>query len=144
MWVTTKDGRKINTDWFDQERQIEASKAEADERNTGVPSKMPELDDVLKKVKSLKGEELDRAINWLEWDADWYREDKRQKKGFVEAVVKNNYVRDPAEAGWGIADQIDTNRKILAAVYGVSSYGKEITEKFGTYDVDKLYLRARS
>lgn len=33
MWVTTKDGRQVNTDWFDKERQIATNKQEADERN---------------------------------------------------------------------------------------------------------------
>jgi hypothetical protein len=36
-WITTKDGRKVNTDWFDQERQIAESKKEADERNDTTP-----------------------------------------------------------------------------------------------------------
>lgn len=29
-WVTTKDGRQVNTDWFDKDRQIEASKQESE------------------------------------------------------------------------------------------------------------------
>ena len=33
MWVTTKDGRRVNTDWFDKDRQIAENKKEADERN---------------------------------------------------------------------------------------------------------------
>ena len=55
---------------------------------TGVPRQMPTLEEVLKTAKSLKGEALEKAITELEWDGDWYREDKRQKKGFVEGVVK--------------------------------------------------------
>lgn len=35
-WYTTKDGKHINTDWFDKERQINVNKAEADERNTPI------------------------------------------------------------------------------------------------------------
>ena len=29
-WVTTKDGRQVNTDWFDKDRQIEANKQESE------------------------------------------------------------------------------------------------------------------
>lgn len=29
-WVTTKDGRQVNTDWFDKDRQIEANKQEGE------------------------------------------------------------------------------------------------------------------
>lgn len=32
-WITTKSGKRVNTDWFDQERQIDANKAEATEKN---------------------------------------------------------------------------------------------------------------
>lgn len=33
MWLTTKDGRHVNTDWFDKERQIAENKVQAEERN---------------------------------------------------------------------------------------------------------------
>lgn len=33
MWVTTEDGRHVNTDWFDKDRQIAENKAEADNLN---------------------------------------------------------------------------------------------------------------
>lgn len=36
MWYTTKNGKRINTDWFDKDRQIAASKQEATERTTGI------------------------------------------------------------------------------------------------------------
>lgn len=36
-WITTKSGKRVNTDWFDDEdkkqKQIEANKKEADEKN---------------------------------------------------------------------------------------------------------------
>lgn len=32
-WITTKSGKRVNTDWFDQERQINANKTEATEKN---------------------------------------------------------------------------------------------------------------
>jgi len=39
-WITTKDGRRVNTDWFDQkEEQIAKNQKEADERN-GVNDKI--------------------------------------------------------------------------------------------------------
>ena len=31
-WITTESGKHINTDWFDKDKQIAASKAEADQR----------------------------------------------------------------------------------------------------------------
>ncbi len=109
--------------------------------STGVPESMPTLEAVMTAAKALKGEALENAITQLEWDGDWYREDKRQKKAFVEGVVKNNYVRDPAESGSGVTDQIDINKKILRAVYNLPMVGKEVNERFGRYDVDVLYRR---
>ena len=38
MWITTKSGKHINTDWFDKDRQIDANKAEADEKNKKADS----------------------------------------------------------------------------------------------------------
>lgn len=32
-WVTTKDGRRVDTDWFDKDKQIADNKKEADDRN---------------------------------------------------------------------------------------------------------------
>jgi hypothetical protein len=35
-WITTKDGKHINTDWFDKDKQIADNKKEADDRNKPV------------------------------------------------------------------------------------------------------------
>jgi len=35
-WYTAKNGKHINTDWFDKDRQIEVNKKEADERNMPI------------------------------------------------------------------------------------------------------------
>jgi len=51
-WITTKEGKKINTDWFDKDektkqRQIEGNKAEADKKNSKVSrlsKEAPEVD----------------------------------------------------------------------------------------------------
>jgi len=32
-WITTDNGKHINTDWFDKDRQIAQNKAEADKKN---------------------------------------------------------------------------------------------------------------
>lgn len=37
-WITTKDGKHINTDWFEKDKQIAQNKAEADDRNNKRPS----------------------------------------------------------------------------------------------------------
>ena len=109
--------------------------------NTGIPNSRPLKDEVLRAAKALKGEALEHAITTLEWDGDWYREDKRQKKAFVVAVIENNYTNDPAEF-YDVTDRIDSNDKILAAVYGYnSSYSEEFRQRFGRYDVDRLYER---
>lgn len=109
--------------------------------NTGIPDSRPLKDEVLKTARALKGEALEHAITTLEWDGDWYREDKRQKKAFVIEVVENNYTEDPAEF-YDVTDRINSNDKILAAVYGYSSsYSEELIKRFGRYDVDRLYER---
>lgn len=33
-WITTKEGKRINTDWFDKDRQIEENKNQAEKKNT--------------------------------------------------------------------------------------------------------------
>ena len=55
MWITTKDGRQVNTDWFDEDErkkyeQIAANKAEADALNN--PDKA-HLDEENKRVAEL-------------------------------------------------------------------------------------------
>lgn len=109
--------------------------------NTGIPNSRPLKEEVLRAAKALKGEALEHAITTLEWDGDWYREDKRQKKAFVVEVVEKNYTNDPAEF-YDVADRIDSNDKILAAVYGYSSsHSEEFRQRFGRYDIDRLYER---
>lgn len=109
--------------------------------STGIPDSRPSKEEVLKAAKALKGEDLERAITALEWDGDWYREDKRQKKAFVVGVVENNYTNDPAEF-YDITDRIASNDKILSAVYGYSSsHSEEFRKRFGRYDIDRLYER---
>lgn len=42
-WITTKDGRRVNTDWFDKEHQIAKNKAQADiASGKRLDSKAPE------------------------------------------------------------------------------------------------------
>jgi len=53
MWLTTKDGRHFNTDWFDKDRQIAQNKAQADERN-GKQNKLSFLDDDPKLEKAVE------------------------------------------------------------------------------------------
>ena len=42
-WITTKDGKHINTDWFDKDKQIAQNKAEADKLNADKEMSRKEL-----------------------------------------------------------------------------------------------------
>lgn len=50
MWVTTKDGRQVNTDWFDKDRQIEENKKQADEKNGKLSETETKILDSLEKI----------------------------------------------------------------------------------------------
>lgn len=59
MWVTREDGVHVNTDWFDKDRQIAASKAEADDKNRssgwdykGISERVTKLEVALKNSRS--------------------------------------------------------------------------------------------
>lgn len=71
MWYTTKDGKHINTDWFDKDRQIDASKKEADSRNNEKP----------------KGFE-DRAEEYVAGGSDLDRVFSNEDKKFIAANSK--------------------------------------------------------
>lgn len=51
-WVTTKDGRHVDTDWFDKEKQIKQNEKEADKLNNS--QKIAELEKRLQNAKGLK------------------------------------------------------------------------------------------
>lgn len=61
-WITTKSGKRINTDWFDKdqqekEKQIEQNKTEADKRNNKLPKvlALPNISaDVANKTSKIK------------------------------------------------------------------------------------------
>ena len=38
-------------------------------------------------------------------------------------------------------DTMDSNDKILEAIYGISYHSKEFANRFGRYDVDIIYKR---
>ena len=103
----------------------------------GIPEARPNKDQILDDIKSLKGKALNDAISRLDSYGDWYREDKREKRKYLEEVVKYNYIFDPSES-YNVIEQMDSNDKILEAVYGISRFSKEFAEKFGRYDVDYL------
>lgn len=54
-WVTTKDGRQVNTDWFDDEdkkqKQIEANKKEADKKQAESDNKIEYADNLPKEMR---------------------------------------------------------------------------------------------
>ena len=108
--------------------------------DTGIPDTRPTKEQLLVAVRNLRGNSLLDAISRLDSSGDWYREDKRAKRRYLEEVIKNNYIEAPASF-WDITDAIDTNDKILYAVYGLSPFSKEFAQRFGHYDLDILYSR---
>lgn len=49
-WVHTKDGRLVNTDWFDKDRQIDENKKQADEKNGKLSETEIQILDALEKI----------------------------------------------------------------------------------------------
>ena len=59
-WVTTKDGRHVDTDWFDKEKQIASNKAEADSKKETKDNLTIDTNDLLNKAYD---KYADAAIN---------------------------------------------------------------------------------
>ena len=154
-WITTKSGKRINTDWFTKEYQIEHNKKLAEKLNgkvekvdklmkeKGIPSTMPTKEQLLAQIKKLKGKDLEDAISRLDSMGSFYREDKRQKRGYLQGVIDANYTDDPAQSRYSVGNDMEMNYKLISVVTGVSSYSNDFKKRFGRYDVDKLYERAR-
>lgn len=121
-----------------KERQIAENERQAKEKNTGIPSTMPTKEQLLKKIKKLKGKDLEDAIYRLDSLGHYYREDKRQKRGYLEEVVKNVYNDDPASA---YDVDVTSNLELIEVVTGINYRSNEFKQKFGIYDVDRLYER---
>lgn len=151
-WIT-KNGKHIpiydepSADEKKKEREIAGNEAEGAEKNrdtkyeeTGIPSTMPTKQQLLDVVKKLKGKDLNDAISRLDSLGSYYREDKRQKRGYLQQVINNIYKDDPAVNYY--PDGAD-NYELIEVVYGVSRHSEDFSKRFGRYDVDKLYDRAR-
>lgn len=90
-WITTKDGRRVNTDWFDKEEQISKSKEQADERNgvdkNSVEYRTQRVKDALKYAK----EKIDKeSFSWKETvlDAQYEYNIPRQDVPHLERAMK--------------------------------------------------------
>lgn len=151
-WIT-KNGKHIpiydepSVDEKKKDREIAKNEEEAKYKNrdtkyeeTGIPSTMPTKQQLLDVVKKLKGQDLNDAISRLDSLGSYYREDKRQKRGYLEQVITNIYKDDPAVNYY--PDGSD-NYELIEVVYGISRHSNDFTKRFGRYDVDKLYDRAR-
>jgi len=106
----------------------------------GIPDKRPTKQQVLSDIKKLRGAELSAAVSRLDSSGNWYREDRRQKRRYLEEVVNYNYYDDPVD-NYDILDAIDSNDEILYAVYGINRYSPEFVQQFGLYDIDTLFRR---
>lgn len=82
-WITTKDGKHINTDWFDKENQIARNKAEADKMN-GKSNRLSskESEDKLRKELQEK----------LSYEGDYTKNPEYAK--LHDAVVKAHEEKD--------------------------------------------------
>lgn len=108
--------------------------------DTGIPSTMPSKESLLDVVKKLKGKDLTDAIRRLDSFGDWYREDKRAKRRYLQEVIEGNYTNDPSES-YDYLDAVDSNYKLIETVFGVNYYSDEFRNRFGYYDIDVLQKR---
>ena len=75
---------------------------------------------LLAESKSLRGSELEDAIYRADSLGSYYREDKRQKRSYIEGIVRNMWVDDPQDL-----DDIDNNLDVLFIVRNIPKYSKE-------------------
>ena len=102
-WITTENGKHVNTDWFDKERQINANKKEADKRNS-EDAKSNTKDRYEKAPGLIYGV---ARINDKFIDIDGYS-NKSTEKGMLSELAKTVERYDKAEAD-GIRDMVKFN-----------------------------------
>ena len=76
--------------------------------------------DLLKTIKTLKGSALEDAVDRADSLGSYYREDKRQKRGYIEEITRNMWTDNPGDS-W----DIDNNLDVLYIVKGISKYSHE-------------------
>lgn len=83
---------------------------------------VPSKESIDRDVKKLKGKALQEAINRADSLGDYYREDKRQKKGYIEGIV-SNYKDNPSSML-----EIEMNQDIVYIVKNISTSSKEMAK----------------
>ena len=78
---------------------------------------------LLAEAKSLGGAELEDAIYRADSLGSYYREDKRQRRGYIEQITKNMWVDEPKNLY-----DIDSNLDVLYIVRNIPKYSKEAKE----------------
>ena len=76
--------------------------------------------ELLNEVKALKGTALEDAIERADSLGSYYREDKRQKRGYIEGITRYMWSDEPKNS-----DDIDNNLDVLYIVRGVPKYSTE-------------------
>ena len=80
--------------------------------------------ELLSEVKALKGQALEDAIDRADSLGSYYREDKRQKRGYIEGIAQNMWKDNPTSS-----DDIDSNLDVLYIVRGVPKYSPEAVKR---------------
>lgn len=113
-WITTKSGKRVNTDWFDQERQIEASKAEADIRNNKSSMSIEDFNLESKKWSPIEIKDFEKSISNFQRDFGNIRDltgpvyRRNLGSGGSHGVTGGEYDRD-GERGKGRATYFATS-----------------------------------
>lgn len=94
---------------------------------------IPQGATLLQEAKALKGEELSNAIIRADSLGSYYREDKRQKRGYITQIANNMWSDNPRDS-----DEISNNLDVMYIVRGISKYSEE-SIRLARYWEDKLY-----
>lgn len=81
---------------------------------------VPSKESIDKEVKALKGKALDEAIIRADSLGSYYREDKRQKRGYIEGIA-SNYTDKPSSSL-----EIEMNQDIVYVLRDIPMASKEM------------------
>lgn len=100
--------------------------------SVGTAISIPSGTDLLQEAKSLKGEALKDAISRADSLGTYYREDKRQKRGYITEITQG-WSNNPKKRA-----DIESNLDIIYIIRGITKRSKQAIE-LSQYWSDKLY-----
>lgn len=121
-WYTTKDGKHINTDWFDKENQITSNKSEADNRNLDDYAKAHgDIFLVKRLTEQFSSDEVKTMINKTE--------EVLQEFG-IDNTVRESKIIYSLDADTSLEDCLATGAAYSTGVLAVNPNSRVLREDF--------------